>query len=199
MVLHSGIPVYSQKTNGRAPCQYRERRAPGIHCWRRNGWSCRLQSQRSFKIITEMLLVFIIYNQHFDRFWFQKSGHIRNDFVWNLDDGRVAFYLFGIVLCNDLTVGIGLAVKTALKGFGQKMRRTSGIASGFWKYSFAVHIVDFTAVKRNHKTALFVKPSSFACMIALARGRPVEITIWCPAARASSIAWQLPAEKSFRR
>ena len=32
-----------------------------------------------FKIITEMLLVFIIYNQHFDWFRFQESCHIRND------------------------------------------------------------------------------------------------------------------------
>ena len=32
----------------------------------------------------------------------------------------------GIVLCNDLTVGIGLAVKTRTEGF-VKMRRTSGM------------------------------------------------------------------------
>lgn len=29
--------VFTEKTNGRALGQYRERRAPGIHCWRRNG------------------------------------------------------------------------------------------------------------------------------------------------------------------
>ena len=110
-----------------------------------------------------MLLVFIIYNQHFDRFWFQKSGHIRNDFVWNLDDGRVAFYLFGIVLCNDLTVGIGLAVKTALKGFVKNAANERHCKPVFENTLFAVHIVDFTAVKRNHKTALFRK-TKFFCL-----------------------------------
>lgn len=68
MVLHSGIPVYSQKTNGRALVNTGSDVLQVFIAGEETVDLAVCKVSGLFKIITEMLLVFIIYNQHFDRF-----------------------------------------------------------------------------------------------------------------------------------